>query len=204
MQSPLNGTRIAIIGHPSADLEGVAASIPETFSVSIAQDDALTYEFAEFAAVILAFSATDGAPNTLIKAWEEICEFQIPRAIVVTKIEEPESDFDEAVLIARRMFHEGVTPFLVLHDDDGKPCAFIDLESLMIRDYSGGHLAEIASDEDHRVIVQEFREEYLSHVADLEEPRFATGLFVPVIPFSAKLGLGKLELLKYLEQIVES
>jgi len=74
----------------------------------------------------------------------------------------------------------------------------------MIRDYSGGHRAEIASDEDHRVIVQEFREEYLAHVADLEEPRFATGLFVPVIPFSAKLGLGKLELLKYLEQIVES
>ena len=204
MQSTLNGTRIAIIGHPSADLDGVAASIPETFSVSIAQDDALAYEFAEFAGVILAFSATDGAPNTLIKAWEEICEFQIPRVILVTKIEEPESDFDEAVLIARRMFHEGVTPFLVLHDDAGKPCALIDLETLLIRDYSDGHLVNRQSDEDHRVIVQEFREEYLASIADLDEPRFATGLFVPVIPFSAKLGLGKLELRAFLEQIVES
>lgn len=200
----LNGTRIAIIGHPSADLEGVAAVIPDSFSVSIAHDDALAYEFAEFAAVVLAFSAVDGAPNTLIKAWEEVCEFQIPRAIVITKIEDPESDFDEAVLIARRMFGEGVTPFLVLHDEHGKSCAFIDLETMVIRDYSSGSLKIEPSDADHRILVQEFRDEYVASIADLEEPRFATGLFVPVIPFSAKLHLGGIELLTYLEQVAEN
>ena len=203
MNSPLNGTRIAIIGHPSADLEGIAAVIPDGYAVTVAFDDALSYEFAEFAAVVLAFSAHEGAPNTLIKAWEEISEFQVPRAILVTKIDENESDFDEAVLIARRMFHEGVTPFLVLHDDDGSPCAFIDLETLNIRDYSTGTLQIKASDEDHRVIVQEFHEEYLASISDLDEPRFATGLFVPIIPFSAKLGLGKVELLTYLDQVAE-
>ena len=87
MSSPLNGTRIAIIGHPSADLEGIAQSLPENFALSLAHDDQLTYEFAEFAAVVLAISAHEGAPNTLVKAWDEICEFQIPRAIVVTKID---------------------------------------------------------------------------------------------------------------------
>lgn len=203
MSSPLNGTRIAIIGHPTADLEGVAAAIPEKFATSIAYDDNLSYEFAEFSAVIVAMSAHEGAPNSLIKAWEEVSEFQIPRMIVVTKIEEPEADFDEAVLIARRMFGEGLTPFLVLHADDGKPCAFIDLETLDIRDYSTGKLVTKTSEEDHRILVQEFRQEFLEAIAELDGARFATGLFVPIIPFSAKLHLGDQEMLAYLDEVIE-
>ena len=204
MSSPLNGTRIAIIGHPSADLEGIAQSLPENFALSLAHDDQLTYEFAEFAAVVLAISAHEGAPNTLVKAWDEICEFQIPRAIVVTKIDEAEADFDEAVLIARRMFGEGLTPYLVLHADDGNPCALIDLENLLIRDYSSGKLSIHPAEEEHKVLVQEFREEYLEGVANLEGARFATGLFVPIIPFSAKLQIGPIELGEYLSQIIET
>ncbi len=204
MISTLNGTRIAVIGHPSADLAGVAAALPEKFAISIAHDDNLSYEFAEFAAVILVMSAHEGAPNSLIKAWEEIAEFQIPRMIVVSKIENPEADFDEAVLIARRMFGEGVTPYLVLHDDIGQPCAYIDLETLEVRDYSRGTLELRASEEDHRILVQEFREEYLEAVSDLEGRRFATGLFVPIIPFSAALNLGGNEVRAYLEEVVES
>jgi hypothetical protein len=203
VSSPLTGTRIAIIGHPSAGLEGVAAAIPNSFSVSIAYDTELSYEFAEFAAIVLAVSAHQGAPNTLIGAWEEICEFQIPRAIVITEIEAPEADFDEAVLIVRRMFGEGFTPFLVLHSDDGTPCAFIDLETMKIRDYSSGVMHIKESESDHQVIVQEFRDEYLSDIAGLDEPRFATGLFVPILPFSAKLHLGGNELVSYLEQVIE-
>jgi hypothetical protein len=149
-------------------------------------------------------SAHEGAPNSLIKAWEEIAEFQIPRMIVVSKIENPEADFDEAVLIARRMFGEGVTPFLVLHDDVGQPCAYIDLETLEVRDYSRGTLELRASEEEHRILVQEFREEYLEAVSDLEGRRFATGLFVPIIPFSAALNLGGNEVRTYLEEVVES
>jgi len=201
--SPLSGTRIAVIGHRSADLEGVAAAIPDAFATSIAFDENLSYEFAEFAAVALAISAHDGAPNTLIKAWEEIAEFQVPRMILVTKIDEPEADFDEAVLIARRMFGEGVTPYLVLHDDEGKPCAFIDLENLTIRDYSSGTLVIKPSDEDHRVLVQEFSEEYLEAIADLDGSRFTTGLFVPIIPFSHTLHLGEVELATYLNEVLE-
>lgn len=203
MSSQLNRTRIALIGHRSADLEEISSAIPDTFAVSIAFDDSLAYEFAEFAAVILAFSAKHGAPNTLIPAWEEVSEFQVPRAILVTDIDDVDADFDEAVLIARRMFHEGVTPFLVLHDSEGKPCAFIDLEHLTVRDYSSGSLQIKPSDEDHRILVKEFHDEYMLAVADLDEPRFATGLFVPIIPFSGKLKLGTTELVKYLEEIAD-
>lgn len=203
MSSPLNGTRIALIGHPSADLEGVAASIGEPYALSIAYSDELNYEFAEFAAVVLVMSAHEGAPNSLIKAWEEISEFLVPRAIVITKIEHPDSDFDEAVLIARRMFGECVTPYLVLHSDSGEPCAFIELEHLQIRDYSAGSLEIHPADSEHQTLVQDFRDEYMESIAGLEVPRFATGLFVPAIPFSSSLGIGAVELNDYLAEIIE-
>lgn len=206
MSSPLtsSATRIAVIGHPSADLEGVAASIPtDTFSVSVAHDDQLNYEFAEFAAVVLVMSATQGAPNSLIKAWEEIAELLVPRIIVVTDIELTDSDFDEAVLIARRMFGEGLTPYLVLHADDGQPCAFIELETLKIRDYSTGKLEIKESDEDHKTLVKEFRDEYLEEISVLDGNRFATGLFVPIIPFSAQFNLGQTEMNVYLREVVD-
>lgn len=207
MGSPLtsSATRIALIGHPSADLAGVAAVIPKSsFSVSVAHSDQLNYEFAEFAAVVLVMSATQGAPNSLISAWEEISEFLVPRAIVITDIDSPEADFDEAVLIARRMFGEGLTPYLVLHAESGEPCAFISLEDLTIRDYSSGQLEIRESDEDHKTLVKEFREEYLDAIADIEEKRFATGLFVPIIPFSSRLHLGGVELTDYLNEVIES
>jgi len=196
-------TRIAIIGHESADLEGVARAIPDNFSVSVAYTDQLNYEFPEFSAVVLAMSAYEGAPNSLIEVWNELAELLIPRAIVITKIENEEADFDEAVLIARRMFGEGVTPFLVLHADNGQPCAFIDLETLEIRDYSTNTLEIRASDEDHQILVSEFREEYLESISGLEERKFATGLFVPIIPYSAALHLGSVELTSYLEEVIE-
>ena len=204
MSSSATPTRIAVIGHQSADPEGVAQAIPDTFSVSVAYADQLNYEFPEFAAVVLAISAYEGAPNSLIDVWNELAELLIPRAIVITKIEHEDADFDEAVLIARRMFGEGVTPYLVLHADSGEPCAFIDLESLDIRDYSTGKLEIKPSDEDHRILVSEFRDEYLESIEELDEQKFATGLFVPIIPYSASLHLGPVELLAYLNEVIES
>lgn len=204
MSSSGSPTRIAIIGHESADLEGVARAIPDNFSVSVAYADQLNYEFPEFSAVVLAMSAYEGAPNSLIEVWNELAELLIPRAIVITKIENEEADFDEAVLIARRMFGEGVTPFLVLHADNGQPCAFIDLETLEIRDYSTNTLEIKASDEDHQILVSEFREEYLESISGLEGGKFATGLFVPIIPHSAVLHLGSVELTSYLEEVIEA
>jgi hypothetical protein len=102
------------------------------------------------------------------------------------------------------MFGEGLTPYLVLHADDGAPCAFIDLEKLEIRDYSTGELTIKPSDEDHQILVSEFRDEYLESIAELNENRFATGLFIPIIPFSSSLGLGHLELIQYLREVIES
>ena len=203
MSSPVVPTRIAIIGHQSAGLDAIASSLPTRFSVSVAYADQLHYEFPEFSAVILAFSAVDGAPNSLIDVWDEIANYQIPRAIVITKIDQLDADFDEGVLIARRMFGEGVTPYLVLHADSGEPCALINLEDLTIRDYSSGSLAIRESDDEHKTLVKEFREEFLQEISELEGARFTTGLFVPVIPFSGQLGIGVTEILQYIDEIVE-
>ena len=52
--------------------------------------------------------------------------------------------------------------------------------------------------------MSEFRDEYLESIAELDEQKFATGLFVPIIPYSASLHLGPVELLAYLNEVIES
>ena len=190
MSSSATPTRIAVIGHQSADPEGVAQAIPDTFSVSVAYADQLNYEFPEFAAVVLAISAYEGAPNSLIDVWNELAELLIPRAIVITKIEHEDADFDEAVLIARRMFGEGVTPYLVLHSDAGDPIALIDLQSLEIIDYSTSPATTRASDPEHEELVHDFRQEYLEQTSEMDEGAFAAGIIFPAIPINLIKGIG--------------
>jgi hypothetical protein len=63
--------------------------------------------------------------------------------------------------IAGRMLDPVQTPFLVLHDDSGNPTALIDLDNLKLSDYSTGDRVECDSDPEHKVLVFEFRKEFL-------------------------------------------
>ena len=54
----------------------------------------------------------------------------------MNELEGSDSDFDDAVMLANRVFDQLVTPYLVLHNDAGDPTALIDLQSLEIIDYS--------------------------------------------------------------------
>ena len=46
------------------------------------------------------------------------------------------SKIDDAVMLASRVFTQLITPYLVLHGDDGEPTALIRLQDLQIIDYS--------------------------------------------------------------------
>lgn len=56
--------------------------------------------------------------------------------IVVTELDGNSSDFDDAVMLATRVFDQVATPYLVLHDEDGSPRALISLSNMVITDYS--------------------------------------------------------------------
>ena len=89
-------------------------------------------------------------------------------------------DFDDAVLLAKRLLDDVATPVLVLHDDDGTPCALINLESLKINNYRTNEITN--ADSEHLEIVAEFREEYLAQLEAAGPDGFASGIFFPAIP----------------------
>jgi hypothetical protein len=94
-----------------------------------------------------------------------------------------------------------VTPYLVLHDDLGAPCALISLETQEIIDYSETPEKTIASDPEHKTLVSEFVEEYASHLAVMGDGAFAAGLLFPAIPLLIEKGIGVDIVRKYLSEI---
>jgi hypothetical protein len=129
-------------------------------------------------------------------------EYQVPRLVVVTHLEKLEADFDDAVMIATRVFDQMITPYLVLHDDAGLPAALIGLFDLQITDYSTNPKTTKSSEEEHQTLVQEFRDEYLELLADSGDNAFEAGLLFPAIPLWIERGIGVDIVEEYIQKLV--
>ena len=181
MQSQINDLRIHVYGHLSADPAHVAAVFKAHFSET---------EVPESDLAIFAIDPSAGIDQTTIALWQSLDEYQVPRLVVVTHLEKLEADFDDAVMIATRVFDQMITPFLVLHDEAGIPAALISLSDLQITDYSTNPKTIKGSEEEHQTLVQEFRDEYLELLADSGDNAFEAGLLFPAIPLWIERGIG--------------
>jgi hypothetical protein len=173
--------RISVYGHPSAHPESVA----ELFNAS---HNTEADGFEDVA--IFVINPNTGVDEKTVTNWAALDEHQTPRIIVVTNLENGEADFDDAVLLANRLFDQIVTPYLVLHDDAGLPCALISLETQEIIDYSTVPSKVIPSEAEHQTLVSEFVDEYKSHMAVMGEGSFAAGLLFPAIPMWIEKNIG--------------
>ena len=181
MQSQINDLRIHVYGHLSAD----PAQVASMFSAQISQIAVPESDLA-----IFAIDPSAGIDQVTIDLWQSLDEFQVPRLVVVTHLEKLEADFDDAVMIASRVFDQMITPYLVLHDEAGLPAALISLSDLQISDYSTNPNTVRDSDEEHQTLVQEFRDEYLELLADSGDNAFEAGLLFPAIPLWIERGIG--------------
>jgi hypothetical protein len=181
VQSQIQGLRIHVYGHESANPAQVAAVFNAQLSPSPIPESDLA---------IFAIDPAAGIDQVTIDLWQSLDEFQVPRLVVVTHLEKLEADFDDAVMIATRVFDQMITPYLVLHDEAGLPAALIGLSDLHIIDYSTGQKTIKSSDEEHQTLVKEFRDEYLELLADAGDNAFEAGLLFPAIPLWIERGIG--------------
>ena len=181
MQTQITNGLIHVYGHESAEPELVAQCFGGVFTQEVHSDSDLA---------IFAINPTAGVDQETISRWTELDEFQIPRLVVVTHLELQEADFDDAVMIANRVFAPMATPYLVLHDDDGLPIALISLADLSIIDYSTTPPTMRMSESEHQTLVTEFRDEYLELVHASGEQAFAAGLLFPAIPLWIEKAIG--------------
>ncbi len=150
---------------------------------------------------LIAVSAVTGISPDGVELWNQARELYVPSIVVVDDLVGSETDFDDMVPIIGRLLEPVVNPFLILHDDGGSPTALIDLDSLHIIDYSNGNREVRDSDSEHKLLVFEFRKEYLDGLSAAGEGAFEAALLYPAIPYVAALGLGKAEIASYLERL---
>jgi hypothetical protein len=181
VQTQITKGQIHVYGHASAEPGQVA----EAFGATVAQEVHSDSDLA-----IFAINPSAGVDQISIEQWAELDEYQIPRMVVVTHLELLEADFDDAVMIANRVFSPMATPYLVLHDEEGLPVALISLNDLSITDYSTRPPTKRMSDPEHQTLVQEFRDEYIELVQASGEQAFAAGLLFPAIPLWLERGIG--------------
>jgi hypothetical protein len=194
VQSQINDLRIHVYGHDSADPAQVASVFNAQFSEIAEPESDLA---------IFAIDPSAGIDQATIDLWQSLDEYQVPRLVVVTHLEKLEADFDDAVMIATRVFDQMMTPFLVLHDEAGLPAALIGLADLQIIDYSTQPSITRSSDVEHQTLVQEFRDEYLELVAAAGDNAFSAGLLFPAIPLWIERGIGIDIVEGFLKQLVE-
>ena len=173
--------RIHIYGHASASPQSLATALSATVVESPQGESDLA---------IFAINPAAGIDQVTIENWAALDDFQIPRMVVVNGLEGQELDFEDAVMVANRVFDQLVTPYLVLHDDNGEPVALIRLQDLQIIDYSKNPPQVRASDPEHEELVREFREEYFDLTSEMDDGAFAAGILFPAIPINLIKGIG--------------
>ena len=193
MQSQINDLRIHVYGHISAD----PAQVASVFNAQVCEKAESESDLA-----IFAIDPSAGIDQATIDLWQSLDEYQVPRLVVVTHLEKLEADFDDAVMIATRVFDQMITPYLVLHDEAGMPAALIGLSDLEIIDYSTTPKTIKSSEEEHQTLVQEFRAEYLELLEASGENAFVAGLLFPAIPLWIESGIGVDIVESYIEQLV--
>ena len=180
-------------------------------------------------AALFVVSAVDGVDGATQMLWEECAAVEMPRAVVVTKLDKERADFDEAVAICQRVFGAGVAPLhLPMAADDGSPAGLIGLLSRTIADHSSGTRVEREADPEHLALIDGPRNRLIEGIIaesedeslmdrylggeelDLKaliddlETAVARGSFYPVLATSSPTGLGCTELLEVITQAFPS
>lgn len=187
--------KIIIHGHISATPEKIAEIFTGQVSSSHVED---------CDAALFVINPAAGIDQQTVDLWRSYDEIMTPRAVLVTVLEGLELDFDDAVLLANRLFDQLVTPYLVLHGESGTPIGTISLADLHTCDYSKTPPEIGEADDELRQLVEEFREEYLDLIAEMGDGGFASGILFPAIPINTQNNLGIDIANKYLDELPSS
>lgn len=171
----------SIYGHVSATPELFATLFDAHYEKSVNQ---------EADVAIFLVNPAAGIDSETIDNWRSLDEVQMPRMVVITVMDGMELDFDDAVMVANRVFDTVVTPYLVLHGENGTPIGTISLDNFETTDYSTEPKTISQADAELQELVSEFREEYLEQMVEMEEGAFAAGILFPAIPVNPANGLG--------------
>jgi elongation factor G len=148
--------------------------------------------------VIAASEAVDEATASL---WRECAEVGMPRAVVITKLDQARADYDGVLAAAQAAFGDRVLPlYLPVRDNSGEVTGLVDLmNDDGTHDVQRSGLIEgiIEESEDETLMDRYLAGEEVSHetLTDDLEKAVARARFHPVVPVCSVSGVGCSELL---------
>jgi len=151
--------------------------------------------------VVVVASAKNGIDPKVSKAWNNFRELYIPAIVVVIDFETGDVDFEDMSVIIGKMLEPVLTPYLVLHADNGFPSGVINLEDQIITDYSLGKSSQLPSEPEHRELILEFKQELAASLLEGGWDQFVQGLVIPAIPIVFENNLGIAEVKRFLNMI---
>jgi len=151
--------------------------------------------------VVVVASTKTGIDPKVISQWHNFRELYVPTIVAVIDFEDGDVDFEDMSAIIGKMLEPVLTPYLVLHADNGQPTALINLEDQMITDYSTSSVTQLASDAEHRELISEFKDELQNALVEGGWDQFVQGLIIPAIPLIIKNKLGISEIKRFLDLI---
>lgn len=190
--SPFPALDLRVFGHDAT----ACAQVAQTFGGTLNSSDSSECDVA-----IFVIDPSQGIDATTISQWESLDESMVPRLVAVVGLENTQADFDDAVLLANRVFAPTVTPYLVLHDDAGVACALIRLEDMQILNYETFPPKVGPSESEHKTLVSEFRTEYLEAIEVMGLDAFAAGLVFPAIPLWIEKKIGVDIITQFISQV---
>jgi elongation factor G len=173
-------------------------------------------------AALFVVSAVDGVDSTTRMLWQECAAVGMPRAVVVTHVDQQRGDFDEALATCRQAFGDGIQPVhLPVAEDESPPTGLLSLLSQQVSTFGAGGRRTTQPAEPERIaaaeavraelieaIIQESEDDSLLErwlageevgldtlIPDVERA-VARGSFYPVLPVVAPAGIGIPELLE--------
>jgi elongation factor G len=123
-------------------------------------------------ALIFVIASCDGVDAATADLWQRCAEEEIPRFVVITKLDDERADMDETVSVLRRLFSDGpelIRLTMPVLDDDEALAGFIDLATTQIWNWTTPELSIIESDPEHVGLIAEAREDLISDVAMISE-----------------------------------
>jgi len=179
-------------------------------------------------AAIFVISAADGIDGATALLWRECASVGMPRAIAVTKLDLPRSDYDVTVATCQRTFGDAQALYLPLHDGTRAVVGTMGLLSQNVHEHAGGERsvrpaigeeaaaiaqrrgllieAIIEESEDDTLLDRYLEGEPIETDTVIEDLKAAVAKasFFPVLPVSPSTGAGLEEVLELIEQAFPS
>ncbi|MDR1823843.1 MAG: elongation factor G-like protein EF-G2 [Bifidobacteriaceae bacterium] len=171
-------------------------------------------------AAVFVISAVDGISGATRLLWDELAAVRMPRAVLVTKLDNPRADYDGVVDACRDAFGDAVLPMMLpLYKSEAEIGSLLDILTGQVVDFTSGKRVVRAAEGDEVGKMERNRESFIEALitesgdedlmeayldggeldgaalrADLQKA-MANASFFPIMPMAAAGGIGTDELL---------